>query len=299
MMYRALIATIGLVVAATLPSSEALSSGSSIKEQSISAMFDGSPIVARAANAFGGAISSLTWNGKEFINSSDHGRELQSASSFDGLGESYNPTEAGANLDRYLSTSLVRSLSTRGNVLEGETQMAFWHGGLSQHVLRRKVTIGFLGIPNVIQHLITFVIPEAHRSGTFEALTGYMPPEFTQFYTYDPASHSLDTLSDGPGEQPLPVIFATSDGQYAMGVYSAEPSALRHGGYGRFRFAAQRVVKWNCVYRIAHIAPGEYQTECYSIVGSLEDVKSAIAELHDKTAKPPPSKLRNLPAPPL
>jgi hypothetical protein len=45
-----------------------------------------------------GAIHSLQWNGKEFIDSADHGRQLQSACSFDNArhanAETFNPTEA-------------------------------------------------------------------------------------------------------------------------------------------------------------------------------------------------------------
>ncbi len=54
------------------------------------------------------------------------------------------------------------------------------------------------------------------------------------------------TLDDGPGEQAFPVALATANGLHAMGVYSAEPSP----GYGRFRFKAERVNKWNCVFRV-------------------------------------------------
>ena len=41
-----------------------------------------SDIVIRTTDRLAGAIDSLTWNGQEFINSSDHGRQLQSAAFF-------------------------------------------------------------------------------------------------------------------------------------------------------------------------------------------------------------------------
>jgi hypothetical protein len=284
-MHRSHIVIFGLVALLVVLPSQARPAAEAFFEQAVTGNFGGASIVARTSSDLGGAIYSLTWKKKEFLNSSDHGRELQSASSFDDLGEAYNPTEAGASRDRLHSTSAVRSLITAGNVLEGETQMAFWRGGLSEHVLRRKITIGFEGIPNVIQHLVTFIVPEKHASAVFEALTGYMPPEFSRFYSYDPATRTLSHLSDDPGEQPLPVILATENGEYAMGVYSPHPAAVRGGGYGRWRFQAERVVKWNCVYRSANILPGAYPTECYSIIGSLEDVKNAMSRLHDHFAR--------------
>ena len=285
-MHRALIAPLALVALLVLLPVQLSSSTEPPRAHSIRGMFHGSPIVVRTTTELGGAIYSLTWNGKEFLNSADHGRELQSASSFDGLGEGYNPTEAGASADRLRSTSVVHSLRATGNILQGETQMAFWSSGLSDHVLRRKVTIGFQGIPNVIQHLVTFVVPETRKTATFEALTGYMPPDFSRFYSYDPATRTLSKLSDGPGEQPLPVILAAPNGAYAMGVYSPHSTAFRKGGYGRWRFRAQRTVKWNCVYRRTTIMPGDYPTECFSIVGSLDDVKHAISQLHEYFSHP-------------
>ena len=42
---------------------------------------DPSEIVITTTKRLAGAIHSVTWNGKEFIDSTDHGRQLQSASS--------------------------------------------------------------------------------------------------------------------------------------------------------------------------------------------------------------------------
>ena len=49
----------------------------------IQAVAGPSEIVIRTSNRTAGAIRSLTWNGMEFIDEADHGRELQSASNFD------------------------------------------------------------------------------------------------------------------------------------------------------------------------------------------------------------------------
>jgi len=62
-----------------------------------------SDIVITTTARLAGAIHSLTWNGKEFIDSADHGRQLQSASNFDAgsafTSETFNPTEAGSMHD--------------------------------------------------------------------------------------------------------------------------------------------------------------------------------------------------------
>jgi hypothetical protein len=93
---------------------------------------------------------------------------------------------------------------------------------------------------------VTFTVPagERHFQAVFEALTGYMPAEFSRFLTFEPA-RGLQPLSDGPGEQHLPVVLATPDGAYAMGVYSPDQPAagFPESGYGRFRFPDEKVVK--------------------------------------------------------
>jgi len=99
----------------------------------ISAPAAGSEIAITTANRLAGAIHSLTWNGQEFIDSVDHGRQLQSASNFDcGAAtmhaETFNPTEAGSRFDGAGSTSTSRLLhSIHGkDWLQTTSQMAFW-----------------------------------------------------------------------------------------------------------------------------------------------------------------------------
>jgi hypothetical protein len=259
---------------------------------SISAKVNGSPLTIRTSSRTAGAIDSLTWRGKEFLNAFDHGRELQSASSFDGFGECLNPTEAGSSQDGRgpTSSSLLLHGKARGRTLETTIEMAYWlapgaayrtacgsHADFrraknqtvrSYDRLIKRVTIGADG---VISFDVTFVTAEDHQSATFEALTGYMPPEFSDFLAYDPATRSIVPLTDGPGEQALPVILATPDHDFAMGIFS---SGAR---YGRFRFPG--TVKWNAVYRVSPAPHGRYGHHCDVIVGSVEDVRGALQQL--------------------
>jgi len=271
-------------------------------------------IVIRTTDRLAGAIHSLTWNGKEFIDSFDHGRQLQSAASFDCArdtefwAECYNPTEAGSRRDGTGERSTSRLLSYRAAdaELHATTQMAFWlapgessagrpalnHEVLSHHLLTKRVRIGYKHLAHVIEFQLTFTVPqgEHHTYAQFEALTGYMPAEFEQFWIFLPATGQLKALDDGPGEQPFPVVFSTTRGNHAMGVYSPDQPAAgyRHAGYGRFRFPQQQVVKWNCVFRVRDaqgIAPGDYAYRVFVAVGTLDDVRHALAALHAEFAK--------------
>lgn len=271
---------------------------------SISRAFKGSPITIGLSSRMGGAIDSLTWGGTQFINAHDHGREMQSAASFDGFGECLNPTEAGGNYDGIgpRSTTLLTGLRSGPDWIETRAKMAYWmrpgedagscpkgagpyRSARSNDVLTKRVTLGAAGVPNAIGYRATFTIAEPHASATFEALTGYMPPEFTAFWSFDPASGALAPLSQVAGEQTLPVILATPDGSRAMGVYSPDlPQKGSDGGYGRFDFSSlagvgNATTKWNCVFREGPVAASDHTFSCYALVGTLDDVTHGMADL--------------------
>ncbi|MEZ6127454.1 MAG: hypothetical protein R3C59_02070 [Planctomycetaceae bacterium] len=281
-------------------------------DATIRAPYAGSDIVITTTSRLAGAIHSLTWNGQEFIDSADHGRQLQSASNFDAgskfTGETFNPTEAGSRFDGAgaRSTSRLLHLIAAGNQLQTTSQMAFWlrpgetSGGhpaknttaLSNHLLTKRVTIGDRGHANVISYDVTFAVPvgEQHTYAQFEAVTGYMPPIFSEFYVFDSESGEARLLSDGPGEQAKPVIFATESGSHAMGIYSPDQPSPGYGGagYGRWRFVPQKVVKWNCVFRLKDhdygIAAADYSFRAFVVVGDLNTVVTTMQQLHREFA---------------
>lgn len=273
-----------------------------------------SEIVITTTNRLAGAIHSLTWNGKEFIDSFDHGRQLQSAASFDCgkpgefWAERFNPTEAGSRTDGVGSTSSSKLLrfKTQDKELQTTTQMAFWlapgqessgrpalnTGILSDHRVSKRVRIGYQNLDQVLDYQVTFTLPEGehHNYAQFEALTGYMPAEFEKFWKFNPKTGKLKPLDDGPGEQKDPVIMSTRDGAYAMGVYSPDqPSpGFEHAGYGRFRFPAAKVVKWNCAFRVRNpegVAAGDYSFQVFVAIGTLEDVRSSLNSLVAESTK--------------
>lgn len=280
---------------------------------SIRAKAGPSDIVITTTTRLAGAVDSLRWNGKEFIDSADHGRQLQSASSFD-LGrpgpfwaECYNPTEAGSRRDGAgeKSTSNLEFIKAAENALLTRSTMAFWLNAeekssgrpalntvaLSNHRLEKNVRIGMTGLPHAIDYRVTFNVPsgERHTMGQFEALTGYMPAEFSRFLTWDPATGNTSPLDDGPGEQRLPLVFTVPGETHAMGIYTPEIPVVPKGSppfgkptYGRFRFQDEKVVKWNCVFRVrdpSGISAGDYSLRMFVAVGSLADVRETFATL--------------------
>ena len=273
----------------------------------ISAKAGGSRIRITTTARLAGAIQSLTWQGKEFIDSHDHGRQLQSASNFDCgkrfIAETFNPTEAGSVFDGAGETSSSKLLFIRakGNELITRNQMAFWlrpSGNslgnparnktiLSNHIVKKHVRIGYKKLTHVIQYAVTFTVPkgEPHTYAQFEAVTGYMPVAFKRFMVFDVGSGKLKSISVGPGEQSKPVVLATVDGKHAMGIYSPDqPSkGFSHAGYGRFEHKAAKVVKWNCVFRTPRgqaVKAGDYSFRNFVLVGDVEQVTGDMVKLH-------------------
>lgn len=278
--------------------------------QTLSIDCDGSPLTITTTSRLAGAVDSLRWRNHEFIDSADHGRQLQSACSFDAMSdepfwaERFNPTEAGSRLDGAgkQSTSRLLAIERDDRQLRTSTQMAFWLAPgeksqgrpalntrvLSDCVLHKRIRLGAYDDPHVIQIDNTFEVDlkERNRYAQFEVLTGYMPNEFSEFWRVSKASKELQRLDDGPGEQPDPVILSTRDGQFAMGAISAghpdwiEPSA----GYGRFRFPTEKVVKWNVVYRyreVPAITKSKASFRVLVAVGTLDQVHLAIRRAID------------------
>lgn len=293
-----------LSACASAPEHSAVASGDTI----IRAQAGSSEIVIKTTARTAGAIESLQWGGKEFLNNADHGRELQTCWNGNAgmepiADETFNPTEAGSLDDNTGATSSSRLLEIRahGNQLETFSQPAFWlsptetSGGkparnttiLTNDRLRKRVMIGYKNLPHVIDFQCTvFFAPEDHNTRcVIEALTGYMPPEFDHFQVFDPKTGQLAPVDDGPGEQALPLVFSTADGKYAMGVFSREAEMPRDAygpTYGRWNLkAAFQVVKWNCVFRLQNPAglAGDFNCHVFVAIGSLEDVRTSLAAL--------------------
>jgi hypothetical protein len=268
--------------------------------------YKGRTVMVTATARSAGAIESLQWGGVEFLDSNDHGRDLQSAISFDNLGECDNPTEAGASWDgnrpQTTSSRLQRGVVVE-NVLRTSSHMAYWvrkghhsetcgkplNDGASSPVssTRLSKTVRFLpGYDNVLEHRITFDLARPRASAVIEVLTAYMPDRFDTFYRYDPISDRLEPLSDGPGEQAMPVVLAMRDGTHALGLYTPQTGAekLVGPGYGRFRLSYAGVTKSNVVFRQQDAAAGPHRFLVYSVFGTLEDVRSSLSQLR---ARPP------------
>jgi hypothetical protein len=277
--------------------------------QSITGLVDGDPLVLTVSARFGGAVDSLTWRGKEFVNTWDHGREIGYAWGMDGYGECLNPTEPGSANDYQApasTTELLRVCRLADNSLSTTAQVAYWlapgqSGGcaggattavndvvLSDHILEKTIEIGYQGIDNVIVFDAVITLPRVYRSNGLEIPTGYLTYVFNHYYLYNPQTGELIEPKSQPPtdawsfelEGHLPPILATEDGAYAMGAYSAEPVRYYSILATDNPNPDDRTNKWNIV---AHEEPAlalAYSYRSFVIVGTLEEVQAGMRELY-------------------
>lgn len=156
-------------------------------------------------NVYGGAISSLIWKQREFINNYDHGRQIQSALQVDGFVECNNPTESGSEADGKKSSSTSQVIFEKKNrdssAMTLQTRMAYWISGntttnscikgrdsrvvraQSPHVLQKTVSTGIMGDSQILKFDISYFLQtsEVQQSLIYEFLTGYLNEEFNQF----------------------------------------------------------------------------------------------------------------------
>ena len=79
-------------------------------------------------------------------------------------------------------------------------------------------------------------------------------------------------------------MFAVAGGTHAMAIYAPPQPAPNTMGptYGRFRFTKEKVVKWNCVFRVRSqngIPAGEYPFHMFVIVGDINTVHDSLRAL--------------------
>ena len=280
----------------------AIVASSAFADVSITGQYRYSDIVMTSNDWAAGGICSVTFRGKQYVACNDHGQGWQSASSFNWLGEAYNPTEQGSSMffDGFAPTpskySRLMYRRATENTLITDTKMAFWspvwNGNSStlesNHYLTKEIKIGALGYSNVISFKIRFDVPRKDikqlTAGQFEVLTTYLPPEFSLFFTHD-FNGVVQALSDGPGEQGKPIIFSTPDYLHSVALYSPDMPTGKYAGtgFGRWRFP-------NCCTKINYVMrydnpSGDYNFRAFVVVGTYFEVVDTLTSLRTKFNK--------------
>jgi hypothetical protein len=219
----------------------------------------GSTLVQASANlAAGGVISALSWNGKQFVNNYDYGRQIQAAFSFSTDPTNNNPTEGGSMFGCAQGTyanpatnglpqgSPVLASSVTGSTLTTTTQPLNWlpaYGGSSTQpsawtgTMQKSVEFNSGGNWNRIKWVTTLNSPASLSGYDGELVGAYLNSEFNVFQKYLGAG-SFSTISNSSfpttgqlrcieiipsgSENPKGMVLATANGSYALGMYRSK-----------------------------------------------------------------------------
>jgi alpha-tubulin suppressor-like RCC1 family protein len=270
---------------------------------------------------YAGAVSSIKWANKEFINNWDHGRQLSPNYQFFNRFICYNPYETGSlqDGDKPTSTSRLLSFAASDKQIESRTQMAWYysqfvqnprpdeHCGdsanwlpvtpytspLSNYEVRKIVTVGFAGIPNVIEYLTNVFIPEPVLEG-INYPTAVLNGEFSSIWSYDVVSKDYRKIRARAGEDDRIKVASTADGNYAMGWYAPELlQPYTDLGSVNWWFVvppepAYPFPDFPCVHvgtvnrYDSFNGPGWYPwwDRVYLVIGNLAQVKETLANVH-------------------
>lgn len=232
-----------------------------------------------------GAVGSLTWSGVEFIDSSDHGRLLQSSMFYhDRYGNLLNPTEAGSSADGTMdnsSGSILMGLYTSGLNLFSTVNPTYWapiiYGSSnSGDLISKHVTLGYKGYSNVIQYTVQFDIPTSRSTGWIEALTGYMPSNFNRYYSYQKGS-LLEIFTNSV--VPAATITSTQDNGFSLAAVSLDSGTVVTNFGKDFFTASTPCSKWNIV-SYQDINQDKYEFHMLLVIGTLSDVVSTLKGLN-------------------
>jgi hypothetical protein len=260
-----------------------------------------------------GAVCSLVFDGLEFVNDHDHGRQLQVAWFYNDLDEAYNPTEAGSDKDGVgpRSTSQLVSLQVNGNILETVNHPAHWrHTSLpekyrkntalvSKDTLTKKLTLGYNGDPHVLVFDTTVAISTEltgppMKSMRIEAPTLYSHPTLSRHRLFDLASGELKVVESRAAKkdqlnevirrvtrQDLIPILSTHDGRHAVAFFT--PQRKDFWAYYTWDSPSDDPTnacgKVTAFFKHPVVAGQTYSYRTFIIVGSLSDVKTSAHRL--------------------
>lgn len=259
---------------------------------------------------YGGAISGLWHNGKQFINNSDHGRQIQTAWSLNGLGECFNPTEGGAASDhsKKTSSSQILSFEVGPGEIKSSSHPAYWltqgqsssacpkdfSSSLEQirtdQVFKKHIQLGYQSDPELIAFDISIESPREFESIQVEALTAYLTPDFNVFeylgengeLITQPLKINANDPTFKEFSQLSPVVISTSDQKHALGVIGGDTLYSFSTYYGfQFGPASNGTSKWSVVYRNHDVKAETLSYKVFVFVGTRESVKARMAKFSD------------------
>ena len=263
------------------------------------------------SNRMGGAVCTMIYDGEEFINDHDHGRQMQVAWIYNDMGEAYNPTEAGGGYDPdEYSTSQLLSVDVGKNTITTSNHPAYWRfygpplpyentSAVTNDIFSKVLTLGYEGDPNVLVfdtkvEISTELTGPAIESMRIEAPTVYSSAKLTKHYLFNPDNDQMTfvpSISNRPNmmntrinhvtqHNVIPVM-ASPDGNLALAIYVQETKDF--WAYYTWDVPSEdpynACTKITAFYKHAVRVGKTYYYRAFVVCGSLATVKSSLQQL--------------------
>jgi hypothetical protein len=275
----------------------------------VTAASDREAPVVTLGRRFGGSVVSIYYRGVEYVNNHnsrdrvDYGRQLQSAVQYRGVGECFNPTEAGGRYDKGRPASSSRLLSVdrpTPNVVVTQTDMAFWMAPGDQksfkgkeckalntdyragYLLKRTLQVGVQDHPNVISYRTQFIAPVVEPNPRYEVIVIHVPSGRQRGFQQSVSFKRLFRVNtDGTVEEivgkdaqrgNLPFMLTTDDQLHAVVACSATQISVYGYRHGDNTIASRFVYFGKNPEKESHV----FQN--YVIVGSASEVQHAAGK---------------------
>ena len=257
-------------------------------------------VTVKSNPAAGGTVWSWVWNGIEYINTYDFGREMQS-SLFPRDAKNSNPTEAGDAFSRRPDRigSPVHSLANRGNTQSSRAIPLEFNpqnfGGAPREpvvwkdvLMGKDLTLNFRNLGAVGEYSTYIKVPNSLPQAEIEIPSIYLRGNFNVYWTYDAAKKELkpvsDQVPDGCATKPPKGYgFKTfsyggviiSDGtdpsrSHAMGIYGVNRS---QGGSVNY-FTLWNITKAAECHQTPGNGPGDFSTSKLAAVFGPDNVSA-------------------------
>ena len=249
----------------------------------------------------------LVWNGVQFVNTHDYGREIQSAFFYG----NQNPTEAGdgafaATQDMHGSPFASLSLTPDGTGITTSTVPMEWNPSISganadqaalypQMLLGKQIQLNYNGLGPVAKYTNSLTLPNAVSGASLEMPTGYLQAAFNTFFTYDAASNALTQVhppvcDTGANTGFVPasgyggVIISNAAQTAAMGVYGRTTAVGGPASYFTLwdftnNGCGYQTSKWDIV-ATGNFPAGTSTYTSYVVTGTLAQVQQLMRALY-------------------
>lgn len=267
------------------------------------AQFGNEQLQLEAEARFAGAVASLRHNGMEYINTDDHGREMQMAVSLDSRPECLMPTEAGSHADGEgpTSSSQLYAAQVGAGTWQTSTFGAYWLTGVcttrtvAPDLFTKQVQVGVPGNAKVIRYAGQMQLERLYPQVYAELPTVYLRSPFIHHYRIDPQSGDtwkykpFNSWPHGTEEASnVPVIFATDRGEHAIGLWSPFENQGGDFQYRAHRFDFSTIFghherdtfKLTATRSWGGNGPQRVEGVSFFAVGTLNSVRQSLMQLY-------------------